>query len=447
MRAPVLSTTIAAFFISSAAIAQPAFGHLVTAESFSGRGDGLVFVNPRTGIADRVRWLDGQTWNGTSLCVAFDVDDKRYLYTSAGASIMGPPVLQYDMQANRIVGTGPYSAASPYFGLLGRMHAFSPGKLLLYTLNAGVNSGLVTRTLTGTRKDTVYATISDAYNVTSLGNLVYVSTWDRLGQNPSRVFMVDILKSAKPVEVKILSTSTRLSFRAFAADPGKSQLLLGDDSGVVWGLDPMTGRLTKLAASSTKGPIIAIAYANPKTDPTAFAWIANSSAVWSLGGWSSAVKPVYSTTETIHDLAVSPHEHAAILYFGNGCKGTNGKVAHFVFGGYPIYGVKTIRISMVDGPPNANILLFFGASRTWWGSNALPMSLAFMGAPACNLEISLDVGLARQTDNSGAFTWYTSVPPVPSLIGTSAMAQFGIHDKGANAADTTVTDAAEFLIR
>ena len=70
-----------------------------------------------------------------------------------------------------------------------------------------------------------------------------------------------------------------------------------------------------------------------------------------------------------------------------------------------------------------------------------------MGAPGCNLLISLDVGLPRQTDGSGTFTWYTSVPPNPALIGTSAMAQFGIHDKGANAANTTVTDAAEFLIR
>jgi hypothetical protein len=447
MRAPLPATILVTLLFASTAIAQAPFGHLVTAETFSGKGDGLVFVNPRTGIADRVRWLDGQTWNGASLCVTLDVNELRYLYTSAGASIMGPPVLQYDMQANRIVGTGPYSAASPFFGLLGRMHAFSPGKLLLYTLNTGGNPGLVTRTLTGTQKDTIYATITDAYNVTSLGNLVYVSTWDRLGQNPSRMFMVDILNSGKPVEIKILSSSTRFSFRALAADPGQGRLLLGDDSGVVWGLDPTTGKLTKLAASTTKGPIIAIACANPKTDPMAVAWVANSSAVWSLAGWSSAVKPVYSTTETIQDIAVSPHDHAAVLYFGDGCKGSNGKVPHCVFGGYPIYGVKTIRIPMVDGPPNTNILLFFGASRTAWGSNPLPMSLAFMGAPGCNLLISLDVGLPGQTDSSGAFTWYTSVPPIPALIGTSAIAQFGIHDKGANAADTTVTDAAEFLIR
>jgi len=438
----LIHTALGLLLVATTVAAQAPFGYIVTAETYAGAGDGLVFIDPSTKIADRVTWLDGKSWNGGYGTVALDPTDPFHLYTIGGGSIGGPPIQQYVMEANRIVRFGAYGGPSTYFGMPGRMHVFPPGKVVLYTFRTNA-PGLLSRTLTGTRKDTILAKITDALDVTSIGNMVYVSTYDRLGKNPSKVFAVDILNSRPPVEIKITGLPVMPRFQAMEADPNRGTLLLGDDNGDIWTVDPTVGKAIKLAVGKGKGAVVAIAYADPKI----VAYVATKNTVYDLASWQLPVKPIYSTQETIYDMTVSPHDRGALVFFGKGCQGSNGRTPRMVFGGYPHIGIKTIRIQMMDGPPNAKVLLFFGVSRTQWGMRPLPLSLAFMGAPGCNVYTSLDVGLGFTLDNTGTFTYLTGVPPNTSLKGVHVMAQYGINDKGANAANTTATDAMELVIR
>ncbi|MHC4922328.1 MAG: hypothetical protein ACYTKC_22430 [Planctomycetota bacterium] len=435
-------TTLGLLLVATTVAAQAPFGYIVTAETYAGAGDGLVFVDPSTKIADRVTWLDGKSWNGGYGTVALDPTDPFHLYTIGGGSIAGPPIQQYVMEANRIVKFGAYGGPSTYFGMPGRMHVFPPGKVVLYTFRTNA-PGLLSRTLTGTKKDTILARITDAFDVTSIGNMVYVSTYDRLGKNPSKVFAVDILNGRPPVQINITGLPASPFFQAMEADPNKGTLLLGDDNGDVWTVDPKLAKATKMAVGKGKGPVVAIAYADPKT----VAYVANKNAVYDLVTWPLAVPPIYSTQETIMDMTVSPHDRGALVFFGKGCRGSNGKTPRMVFGGYPNMGVRTIRIQMVDGPANAKVLLFFGVSRKQWGVRPLPLSLGFMGAPSCNVYVSLDVGLGFSLTSAGVFNYFTGIPPNPSLKGVHVMAQYGINDPGANAANTTTTDAVELVIR
>lgn len=434
--------TLGLALVAATAAAQAPFGYIVTAETYASAGDGLVFIDPSTKIADRVTWLDGKTWNGGYGTVALDPTDPLHLYTIGGGTIAGPPIVQYVMEANRIVKFGAYSGPSTFYGMPGRMHVFPPGKVVLYTFRTNA-PGLYSRTLTGTPTDTNRAKITDAFDVTSIGNMVYVSTYDLLGRNASKVFAVDILNGRPPVEIKITGLPALPRFQAMEADPTQGTLLLGDDNGDVWTVDPKVAKAIKLAAGKGKGAVVAIAYAGPKT----VAYVATKNAIYDLIGWQLPVQPIYSTNETIMDMTVSPHDRGALVFFGKGCQGSNGKTPRMVFGGYPNLGVRTIGIKMVDGPASARALLFLGVSRKQWAIQMLPMSLAFMGAPNCSVYTSLDIGLGFSLDNAGAFSYLTGIPPNPSLKGAHVMAQYGIHDNGANAGNTTVTDALELVIR
>lgn len=435
-------TALAFVFIAGAAVAQAPNGYLVTGETWSQLtgGDGLVFVNPKTGIADRVRWSNPSQWNGTHPAVALD-DSNPYIYSDAGVSISGTPIVQYAMQGNRIQGFGPASGAGP-FGIVRRMHVFPAGKKVLFTIGT-VSPGLWSRNLTGTPvTNKQEASITDAWEVTVLGNMVYVSTYK--ANTASSIFAVDILNGRKPVQLKLnLGSLTIGPFQAMDADPVLNVLVVGDDNGDLFRINPANGGVSKVNSAKGRGPVVALASADVATG----AYVTDGKSVYDMRGWASTTaKPVYTANgEKILDLAFSRWGQGGVIHFGTACSGTRG-VPQMVFGGYPTRG-KTIQIKMSGGPANAKALLFLGLSRQTWGQTSLPLSLAFMGAGGCNLYVSADVVLGVGTDGSGAISFSGSVPNNAALVGVHAMAQFGLADQGANAANTTATDALELVIQ
>ena len=199
--------------------------------------------------------------------------------------------------------------------------------------------------------------------------------------------------------------------------------------------------------NSTKGrgSVVALAAA----DIAKVAYVTDGKSVYDARGWaSSTAKPVYSAaSETIRDLAFSRWAKGGVIHFGKACAGTGGRTSQMLFGGYPTQGNQAFQIKMSGGPANAQALLFLGLSRQLWGSKALPLSLNFMGANGCNLHVSADVVLGMKTDAGGAISFAAPVPNNASLVGVHAMAQFGLNDKGANAANVIASDALELVLR
>jgi len=436
------STVLAFVLLSSAALAQAPNGYIVTAETWSKLtgGDGLVFVNPKTGIADRVSWSNPSQWNGSHPMVALD-DANPHIYSNAGAGIGGAPIVQYPMQGNRIQGFGPVSGSKP-FGAVQRMHVFAAGKKVLFTINT-VSAGLWSRNLSGTPVvNKQEAKITDAWDVTVLGSMVYVSTYK--SGTPSNIFAVDVLNGRPPVQLKLNLGSLKIApFQAMDADPFLKMLMVGDDNGDLFRIHPTSGVVTKVNTGTGRGKVVGLATADIAT----VAYVTDGKFVYDARGWASTTaKPVYSAVgETIRDVAFSRWGQGGVIHFGTACKGSNTS-PQMVFGGYPTRG-KTIQIKMSGGPANAKALLFLGLSRQLWGTRTLPLSLGFMGASGCNLYVSADVVLGLGTDANGAISFSGSVPNSAGLVGLHVMAQFGLDDKGANAANLSATDAIELVIQ
>jgi len=67
-------------------------------------------------------------------------------------------------------------------------------------------------------------------------------------------------------------------------------------------------------------------------------------------------------------------------------------------------------------------LLVFGISDQTWGAVPLPLDLVVIGAPGCNLYVSLDVvATVLLTNGSGTNTW--TLPNLPSAVGLQVFTQ------------------------
>ncbi|MHC4512141.1 MAG: hypothetical protein ACYTGW_18060 [Planctomycetota bacterium] len=428
--------------------------YLVIAESRNAGpnsyGEGLAVVDPKSRQADRFAFESYPYENyGDHLCVALD-DANPKLYTSAGPSAFGPPILEYDLQGNRIAKIAARTLG-PLGGGLVRMELFKPGGVLLYTMRHG-NEGLWSRTLAPAYTNRQLAKIPDAYDVTALGRVAYVSTYK--SGTASKLLAVDYLNGRPPKEIKLKTGGLTVgACQALAADPTTSSLILGDDNGNVFRVNPTNGNTTRINALTGTAPVVALAVDG------AAVYVASATGVWVLGRWGLPVPPLYAVParQVIYDIAASASAGGGVLFFGDHrmparfpgpvCKGSNGKLPRMAFGGYPTQGNQSFRIAMADGPANGAFLLFVGLSRRSWAGKTLPLSLGLMGAPGCNLLVSPDVPLGGKLLADGSFRINVPVPTNAALVGAHVMAQFGIADQGANAAGLTATDAIELILR
>ncbi len=428
--------------LSTAACAQAPYGYVVVAETaLSERHNGLLFIDPDTGVFTRTRFREGQDWIGTHQLVALDTTDPKQIFVYGGIGIAGPPLHQMRMEGNRIASFGP--ATKPVFvGDPAALHVSPawPGAVL-YTTHR-VASGLHSRSMAdGTEQ--LIVSIQDAWEVATAAGQVYVSTY-RQGTS-SKLFKVD-LNQKTATEVMLSAGQNAVpAFRAMALAANKANLLVGDDNGVVWSLDPVTGVMASMAlGQDRRGAIIAIA-----AHPTRFAYVATSQGVWDWVGFYTKKPALYVPTnqDQIMDLDVSFHDQGAVIYYGRQCPGAKGMEPYVAFGGYPTQGNNSFAIGIANAAPNAPSLGFVGFSRTHYGNVPLPLDLTAIGMPKCALQTDIAVVLNLATDAQGKATLIGGVPTDPALVGIHVTAQFAIQDSAANPAGISTTEGVELVVR
>ena len=94
---------------------------------------------------------------------------------------------------------------------------------------------------------------------------------------------------------------------------------------------------------------------------------------------------------------------------------------------------QTYNLDLQGAKGTTQALLLLGTSSTTWGSFSLPLSLAFLGAPTCSLQTSIEASLGMATTAGGTATFAIPVPLDKSLIQANLYHQVSVLDAGANA--------------
>ncbi|MCU0867569.1 MAG: hypothetical protein MUC36_27625 [Planctomycetes bacterium] len=117
----------------------------------------------------------------------------------------------------------------------------------------------------------------------------------------------------------------------------------------------------------------------------------------------------------------------AAFGFGTGCAGSTGMpfLATF-YGQRPILGT-TFNLSLFNLPPDHSTLMAFGLSNSSWLGTALPLALGSIGAPGCNLLVSLDATYPL-FNWAGQTIWSLPIPNQPALAGMAFYNQAAVID-------------------
>ena len=126
----------------------------------------------------------------------------------------------------------------------------------------------------------------------------------------------------------------------------------------------------------------------------------------------------------------APTQPADLPAFGAGCSGSAG-VPNLSSAELPWVG-ESMDWHIANLPPMAPVLLLVGASRSSYAGVQLPLSLAFVNAPGCELLVSPHIGVGL-TAVGGVASWSLSLPNVAALVGQSFFLQGVVADAGANA--------------
>jgi len=101
-----------------------------------------------------------------------------------------------------------------------------------------------------------------------------------------------------------------------------------------------------------------------------------------------------------------------IKLFGAGCP-TSGATIPVIgtSGGAPTPGNLAFGVTQSSGTPSATAILVIGVSKNAWGAIPLPANLAFLGNPACTLNVSVDIMVNTATNGAGSVTVPVAIPP------------------------------------
>jgi hypothetical protein len=128
--------------------------------------------------------------------------------------------------------------------------------------------------------------------------------------------------------------------------------------------------------------------------------------------------------------------------WGVGCPGTAGVPTLAAAPGQrPVVG-QSFRLSLVNLPPGAPVLLTVGFSTEVAGPLPLPLELGPLGMPSCWLWASLDVAYGLANAN-GTASLVLPIPNDPRHAGLVFYDQGFVFDPGANPAGVIVTNAGE----
>jgi hypothetical protein len=138
------------------------------------------------------------------------------------------------------------------------------------------------------------------------------------------------------------------------------------------------------------------------------------------------------------------HVFGSLTAFGTPCQGTAGVPLHSV-SGTPEIG-QFLSYSLTGARATTPSVMYVGTSKTQWGTVMLPLSLAFLGAPLCNLYTNPLVPLTATTSAGGDVTFRIQLPLNQGMIGGSFHTQFVIYDPGANAGSLVSTRGMTTLV-
>ncbi len=138
---------------------------------------------------------------------------------------------------------------------------------------------------------------------------------------------------------------------------------------------------------------------------------------------------------------------ASYTTFGNGCgsSGSGGTIVPRITASAPALGFSW-QLDVTNLKPRAPGLLLFGLSKTAWSGNQLPLSLAFMGMPNCNLLVAFERPLPIAEQGSGRFRLLSTVPFSNSLKGLTFHNQAWVQDSAANAAGFAMSNGGTGVI-
>jgi hypothetical protein len=130
--------------------------------------------------------------------------------------------------------------------------------------------------------------------------------------------------------------------------------------------------------------------------------------------------------------------------FGAGCPGTLGVPALQTNGSSTPEpgGVVTFDVANL---PLSTAIVAAGFSRTVSGTQPLPLSLAPLGMPGCDLLVSVDASALLLGGNHAA-SWSLPVPSVSGLLGVEFFLQAFAWDPAANAAGVTASNGGRCRI-
>lgn len=125
---------------------------------------------------------------------------------------------------------------------------------------------------------------------------------------------------------------------------------------------------------------------------------------------------------------------------GAGCAGSSGTPTHAATG-TPDIG-SSVNYNLANAPTNTFCLAMFGFDNTTWNGLPLPVNLAIVGAPGCNLRINPVINNVGVTSvMTGSFTMPVAFANNPALVGAVLYTQYMVYDPPANAFDWTITNA------
>lgn len=141
---------------------------------------------------------------------------------------------------------------------------------------------------------------------------------------------------------------------------------------------------------------------------------------------------IMNETWELHDVTMRGSYHV----FGSGCSGTTSLKPTLgldpLLGGPPLLG-GTLNLRASGLPLSMPALLAFGASDKSWGALRLPLSLAAIGMPGCNLYVSLDIVQVGATSSAlGEARWTIHIPNDSRVIGAKFFNQVAVAAPAAN---------------
>ncbi len=128
---------------------------------------------------------------------------------------------------------------------------------------------------------------------------------------------------------------------------------------------------------------------------------------------------------------------AGVSIDGTACPGSGGVRPVIGMTGIPVVG-SSVSVNISRVPQPATALLLFGPAASSWLGIPLPLDLAVVGLPGCNLAVPPDVivpvmTVPRPGSGIGGATQLVAIPPDPTLLGASVAFQWYAPDPGPSA--------------